>query len=442
MAVYLGGLVIDSWAQGDAVGRRLAIARLVNSQLATATEVAQVFGVHRNTVGRMAQQVEAEGATAAVRRKPGPRKRHKVTAKVIDVLRLAVAAGWSSPAAQREVRRRTGVQLSHGHIWGLLQQLRQEQPATLPLDLPLVADSADTGGPAAQPEEDADDETWPAVAAPEEDQVAGARGLDSPLETALELSPGEALASRYLGLTLFYPALQVVGLLGLAEQVYQLAGALRFGVQQVFVELFCLALLQEPTVERVKRVLRSDLGAVMGCLRAACVKTLRRKLAALSEQRQAVRLGTLLARHWLEVGLLNTSYLYVDGHVKVYSGSRLVPEVWNSQRRMPLPGIVQYFVNDLHGRPLLVVSQDVRGNLAKSLPSVIAAVRQVVGAGRFRSSSTGAAMTGSCSPGWWSRGWTSSPISAARCTWRPTSSGVGRPVGRAGGCAFSWRKTA
>ena len=383
MAVYLGGLVIDSWAQGDAVGRRLAIARLVNSQLATATEVAQVFGVHRNTVGRMAQQVEAEGATAAVRRKPGPRKRHKVTAKVIDVLRLAVAAGWGSPAAQREVRRRTGVQLSHGHIWGLLQQLRQEQPATLPLDLPLVADSADTGGPAAQPEEDADDETWPAVAAPEEDQVAGARGLDSPLETALELSPGEALASRYLGLTLFYPALQVVGLLGLAEQVYQLAGALRFGVQQVFVELFCLALLQEPTVERVKRVLRSDLGAVMGCLRAACVKTLRRKLAALSEQRQAVRLGTLLARHWLEVGLLNTSYLYVDGHVKVYSGSRLVPEVWNSQRRMPLPGIVQYFVNDLHGRPLLVVSQDVRGNLAKSLPSVIAAVRQVVGAGRF-----------------------------------------------------------
>jgi hypothetical protein len=43
---------------------------------------------------------------------------------------------------------------------------------------------------------------------------------------------------------------------------------------------------------------------------------------------------------------------------------------------MPLPGIVQYFVNDLHGRPLLVVTEDVRGNLAKSLPSVIAAVRK------------------------------------------------------------------
>jgi hypothetical protein len=121
----------------------------------------------------------------------------------------------------------------------------------------------------------------------------------------------------------------------------------------------------------------------MGSSKAACVKTLRRKLDELSQQRQAVRLGTLLARRWLEIGLVHASYLYVDGHVKVYNGTRLVPEVWNSHRRMPLPGIVQYFVNDLHGRPLLVVTDDVRGNLAKSLPSVIAAVRRVVGSQRF-----------------------------------------------------------
>ncbi len=71
---------------------------------------------------------------------------------------------------------------------------------------------------------------------------------------ALTLPPGQAISSRYLGLTLFYPALQVVGLLELAAQVYQLAGLLRFGVQQVFPELFCLALLQEPSVERIKHV--------------------------------------------------------------------------------------------------------------------------------------------------------------------------------------------
>jgi transposase len=347
------------------------MARLVGSGLATATEVAQVFGVHRNTVGRIAGQVEAEGATAVLPRKPGPRGRHKVTPRVLRVLREAVFSGVSSYEAAREVRRRTGVQLSHGHVYGLMQQLKAERPETLPMDLgesdlPPVqeAEAADTG------------DIVPVLDTAVEEHVGeGAARMDTPLLPAA----GEALHSRYLGLTLFYAALEVTGLLPLAEEVYQLTGPVRFGVRQVFWQLFCLALLQEPTIERVKHLLRTDLGAVIGCGRAACVKTLRRKLAVLSGQRQAVTLGLRLARHWLEVGLLNASYLYVDGHMKVYSGKRLVQEVWNSQRRMPLPGIEQYFVNDLRGRPVLVVSQDVSGNLAKSLPVVIAAIREVLG---------------------------------------------------------------
>ena len=100
--------------------------------------MARVFGLHRNSVGRIAQQVEAEGAGAACAAQAGPRRRHKVTAQVMRVLREAVAAGWSTPVAQREVRRQAGVQLSHGHVWGLLQ-LKQEQPASLALDLPVAS---------------------------------------------------------------------------------------------------------------------------------------------------------------------------------------------------------------------------------------------------------------------------------------------------------------
>ncbi len=377
-AVCLGGLVLDSWVDEDVASQRLAIARLVNGQLAKAVEIAKVFGVHRNTVSRIARDVEAGGATAVIHRKPGPRRRHKVTAKALGVLREAVARGWTITDSQTEVRRRTGVELSRSHVHKLLLQQRHEQPHTLPLDLPAPVAAAETASRAEEPTA-----VTTAEGVLDGDSTVEPSDEGRPAGALARLAPGQTVASRYLGLTLFYPALQVVGLLERVAEVYQLAGTLRFGVQQVFTQLFCLALLQEPTVERVKRVLRGDLGAVMGCARAACVKTLRRKLEVLSGQRQAVRLGTLLARHWLEVGVLNASYLYVDSHVKVYSGARAVPEVWNSQRRMPLPGIVQYFVNDLHGRPLLVVTDDVRGNLAKSLPAVIAAVRKVVGDRRF-----------------------------------------------------------
>ena len=369
-------MALLAWAEADRATRRLVVAQLVNAKLATRVDVARVFGLHVNTVSRIAQQVAAEGVTASVRHKRGPRGPFKVTPAVMAELRSAVADGLTERAAQRQLEQRLKVRLSQPQVHRVMHRLKQQLAQQPALELLSVATDEDRGATVAAAAE-------PESSAPE------SRGESTQLEqpsaesAALALAPGQAIASRYLGLTLFYPALEVVGLLELATQVYQLAGMVRFGVRQIFTELFCLALLQEPSVERVKHVLRSDLGAVMGSSRAACVKTLRRKLDELSQQRKAVQLGALLARRWLEVGLINASYLYVDGHVKVYSGSRLVPEVWDSHRRMPLPGIVQYFVNDLRGRPLLVVTDEVRGNLAKSLPSVIAAVRKIVGDQRF-----------------------------------------------------------
>jgi hypothetical protein len=374
-AIFLSSVVLFEWAADDRATRRLVAAQLVNAKLATRVDVARIFGLHVNTVSRIAQQVAAEGVTASIGRKRGPHGPFKVTPAVVAELRRAVEAGRTERAAQRELEQRLKIKLSQPQVHRVMYRLRQEQLQQPALALLHMAADKEEGAPvrtAGTPESggpEAQESTQPEQA------------IVKPV--ALTLAPGQSMPSRYLGLMLFYPALQVVGLLELAAQVYQLTGLLRFGVQQVFTELFCLAVLQEPSVERLKHVLRNDLGAVMGSSKAACVKTLRRKLDELSQQRQAVRLGTLLGRHWLEVGLINASYLYVDGHIKVYSGSRLVPEVWNSHRRMPLPGIVQYFVNDVCGRPLLVVTDDVRGNLAKSLPSVIAAVRKVVGNRHF-----------------------------------------------------------
>jgi hypothetical protein len=374
-AIFLSSVVLFEWAEEDRSTRRLVAAQLVNAKLATRVDVARVFGLHVNTVSRIAQQVAAEGVTASIGRKRGPHGPFKVTSAVVAELRQAVDAGLTERAAQRQLEQRLKIKLSQPQVHRVMYRIKQEQAEQPALGLlpmfaaeaarapVVIAAKTEVGGPESQE-----------LNQPEQAFVE---------PVAVTLAPGQSITSRYLGLMLFYPALHVVGLLESAAQVYQLAGMVRFGVQQVFTELFCLALLQEPSVERVKHLLRSDLGVVMGSSKAACVKTLRRKLDELSQQRQAVHLGTLLARHWLEIGLITASYLYVDGHTKVYNGTKLVPEVWDSHRRMPLPGIVQYFVNDLRGRPLLVVTDEVRGNLAKSLPSVIAAVRKVVGDRRF-----------------------------------------------------------
>ena len=287
-AIFLSSVVLFEWAEDDRATRRLVAAQLVNAKLATRVEVARMFGLHVNTVSRIAQQVAAEGVTASIGRKRGPHGPFKVTPAVMAELRQAVEAGLTERAAQRQLEQRLKIKLSQPQVHRVMYRLKQERAEKPALALLPVAADEDEGAPvalAAKME----------VGGPESQECTQPQqAIVKPV--ALSLAPGQSITSRYLGLMLFYPALQVVSLLELAARVYQLAGMLRFGVQQVFTELFCLALLQEPSVERVKHLLRSDLGVVMGNSKAACVKTLRRKLDELSQQRQAVRLGTLLAR--------------------------------------------------------------------------------------------------------------------------------------------------
>ena len=59
-AIFLSSVVLFEWAEEDRSTRRLVAAQLVNAKLATRVEVARVFGLHVNTVSRIAQQVAAE----------------------------------------------------------------------------------------------------------------------------------------------------------------------------------------------------------------------------------------------------------------------------------------------------------------------------------------------------------------------------------------------
>ena len=142
---------------------------------------------------------------------------------------------WSDGAAQRQLEQRLKIKLSQPQVHRVVYRLKQElaeQPA-----LELLPVGAGEGDVAAV-----------AVAAEPESDALPSQEFSNQLEqpsvepSALTLAPGKRLPSRDLGLMLFYPDLQVVDLLELAAQIYQLAGMVRCGVQQVFTEWFCLAL--------------------------------------------------------------------------------------------------------------------------------------------------------------------------------------------------------
>jgi transposase len=389
-AIYLGPTAIHVYDSDDKEAGLACIATLSRAGLASDIEIAAGFGIHRNTVGRIVRRFETGGMAAVVPAKRGPKGPFKVTPKVLEI----IAANTDLPrkVLQERILEATGVLLSLPYLSQLAASYRPRQGE---LACPEHEEAGATRGPvdaaSAAMIDDRDDTESDDVECDDDDDGDTDDAEDEaelePARDGLVFDPPVSLPSkvsgRYVGLALYYPALAAVGLVEVARSLFSLPSSLRFGVRATTLCLFFMTVLSKTTLEAAKHLRRAEFGAMIGSDRAPCVKTLRRKLAELVTQGQAGAFGVALARRWVDTGLLGSAYLYVDGHMKVYSGKRRLQEVWNSQRRMPLPGIHSYFVGDEQGRPLLFLTEELSANLAKAMPSVIAAIKEVLGERRF-----------------------------------------------------------
>jgi transposase len=371
-AVALGGRIIYAFDQGDRAGMHVTVASLAQHGWATETELAEVFGCHRNTVIRLRRQLQAGSLGALVPAKPGPKGAHKVTDAVRAILKDAAARGQGPAEVRQRIAAEAGVHLSYHYVW----QLLKAEPAQ-PEQLVLGSEESVDGG---KPEGAADSDSSTVMA------QEAKQGADSQPEAREIGEPPVVLPQgrgRYLGAALFLPALWALGLLDAAAQCFRLPRSERFGVRAVTLTVFFLTVLGKSTLEAAKHLRRWEFGPLVGAGRAPSVKTLRRKFKELIGQGRALHFQQLLARHWVAQGLIATAYLCVDGHVHVYTGKRKLQQVWDSKRRLPLPGVLHYFVNDLQGRPLLFVSEQAGASLAQVMPKVVAAVREAVAGRQF-----------------------------------------------------------
>ncbi len=364
------------------------MAILARAELASDVDIAAAFGVHRNTVGRLARRFESDGMAAVVPAKRGPKGPSKVTDEVMAV--VAEHATLPGRQLRDRIAQETGVRLSLPYVYQLAAAHRAAAAPQLGIGTgDTQPDQADEEpGRAATSDENAS--LGSRSAADRDEDVDDEDNEDEREDPGRQQPGGEPsvilprrVSGRYAGLALYYPALAAVGLVDAARSVFTLPRSARFGVRATTLCLFFMTILSKTTVEAAKHLRRAEFGAMIGVERAPCVKTLRRKLAALVAQGRAADLGVRLARRWLDVGLVGGANLYVDGHVKVYTGKKHLQELWHAQQRMPLPGMNTYFVGDGTGRPLLFVSDDVSPSLAKAMPRIVGAIRQVLGERRF-----------------------------------------------------------
>jgi transposase len=184
------------------------------------------------------------------------------------------------------------------------------------------------------------------------------------------------------GVLLAVPVLQAHGGLEVFTRLYDSLGPAFYGLRTTVLSLILLALLRIKRPENLKEYSPEQLGGLLGLDRMAEVKTLRHKLTLLAEQRQGRELMNELARLRLSQDEGRLAFLYVDGHIREYSGQEKLAKTKKAQRSVATCAATDTWVHDAAGGPLLVVTSEMNASLTQVLEAIVTEAKALVPAGQ------------------------------------------------------------
>jgi hypothetical protein len=356
-AVWVWGTLWWSWQAGDQAGRRLAVVQLAMAKVAKRVQIAAAFDITPETVWRWCRDYERDGIAGLAPAKPGPKGAWKLTDDIVERIVALDGQGLTQAAIAGQV----GVS-----SFSVRQVLRARVPVTAEPDTPDVDDTA---------------QALPVVPAPapRTDERQAAR-FGQLVEAEPVFTQGAQLPLA--GLLLALPTLEATGLLEVAEATY---GRLRngfYGLRTVLLTLVMLALLREPRAEGATRVVPADLGRILALDRAPEVSTIRRRLAELTERGQAGELMAGLARRHVDTHPETVGFVYIDGHVRAYHGTRKLPKAHVARMRISMPATLETWVADANGDPIFAVIAPPSASTAAEIRRLLPELKQLVGGRR------------------------------------------------------------
>jgi len=400
--IVVAGLPVHHYRADDEVAEAYAMVFLVNSGFAQQADVARAFDRSARTIRRY-QERYADGGMAALGREEGWRRgRRRISAQRLRSIEVLKSQGMSNRAIahrlgvnEKAIRKLVGpskladdAQLALPAITVDAEKPAASSVPSVPStgedgDCPTrsAEDKAEKNDPVTTPEAANDDEPMPMSL----DRDASDRTLDRQLaylgllDDAAPLF-GEASSVPGLGVLLALPCLVESGLFRISRKLYGDMGPAFYGLRTTLLTLLLMALLRIKRPEHLKEKDPAAFGRLLGLDRAPEVKTLRRRLTRLAAQHCAEQLGAELARVRVDQRGHLMGFLYVDGHVRAYHGERQISSnAYVARRHLAMPASTDYWINDISGDPLLVITGEVDAALTKAMPRLLREVRELVG---------------------------------------------------------------
>ena len=382
--VVVGGLPLYPFQAGDQMARAYAMVCLVEQGWAQQSEVARAFECDVRTVRRNQRRYEEGGLIALGRPSGYPRGLQRVPKSRSEQLNEWKADGES----HHEIARRLGI--TRKAVRKQLRRLGWEPQKTqqIPLIPEVAGGDPNLSGVAKEAAAGGDPNLSGSGSRKADPKCYGMdpedRWLDRLLAWKGEINDASPLfrssdRAPAAGVLLAIPALIESGVFDIAKTVYGNIGPAFYGLRTTVMTLLLMALLRIKRAEGLKTCSPVALGRVLGLDRAPEVKTLRRKLSRLAAMGRAGKFSQALAKRRVETRGHAMGFLYVDGHVRAYHGKRDIPKAHLARMRLSMPATTDYWVNDVLGDPLFVVTTEANKGLAQMLTSILDEVRSLVG---------------------------------------------------------------
>lgn len=186
---------------------------------------------------------------------------------------------------------------------------------------------------------------------------------------SIEFNPHQGLCGA--GILFLLPALLCQGLLK-TKEVYHIPDNHYYGLESVVLTLAFMALARIKNPEQLKQCKPGEIGKIIGLDRIPEVRCLREKINLLTSQHQAKQLNGLLIDHWYSQPSEQPSFLYIDGHVRIYYGHKAnLPSKFISRQKLCLSATTEFWVNDARGLPVMMVTGELTEKLQKAIEDYI-----------------------------------------------------------------------
>jgi len=167
------------------------------------------------------------------------------------------------------------------------------------------------------------------------------------------------------GVLLMIPFLLQNGLLSY-KQFYNSLGKVYYDLDFMVLLLSFMFLCRIKNVSQLKGINSGEFGKLLGVDRIPEAKCFYKKISDIADQNKAMQWNKEVAKTWIIKD--ETMIFYVDGHVQVYHGDKaLLGKKHVSRQRLCLPGIMQYWVNNMEGMPYLYLAAEVNEKLHEML---------------------------------------------------------------------------